>query len=345
MRRSYWFGEQGIIEDGEADKDDESKRDAFEPEPRNRTSGVRIKNLRKVYSNGKVAVHGLSLNMYEGQITVLLGHNGAGKTTTMSMLTGMYTPTSGTATINGHDIRTDMDSARESLGLCPQHNILFDQLTVKEHLDFFGKLKGLTGKALEAETSRFIEMLELVNKTNSPSSSLSGGMKRKLAAAVALCGGSKVVLFDEPTSGMDPAARRALWDLLQAEKHGRTLLLTTHFMDEADLLGDRIAIMSEGRLQTCGSSYFLKKRYGGGYQIIMVKDDTCDPEKVTQVLSEFIPGISPTADIGAELSYHLEDSQQHLFEPMFNAVELRKSELGISSYGVSLTTMEEVFMK
>lgn len=87
-------------------------------------------------------------------------------------------------------------------------------------------------------------------------------MQRKLCAAVALCGKSKVVLFDEPTSGMDPSARRSLWDLLQGEKEGRTILLTTHFMDEADLLGDRIAIMSEGKLQCCGSSFFLKKKYG-----------------------------------------------------------------------------------
>lgn len=160
----------------------------------------------------------LSLNMYNNQITVLLGHNGAGKTTTMSMLTGMFPPTSGTALVGGFDIRTDMDGVRSSLGLCPQHNILFDDLTVKEHLYFFSKLKGLRNKAIDDEISKYVNLLELDNKTDAKSSTLSGGMKRKLCVGMALCGDSKVVMLDEPTAGMDPSARRALWDLLQKQK-------------------------------------------------------------------------------------------------------------------------------
>ncbi|GFG32765.1 hypothetical protein Cfor_06296 [Coptotermes formosanus] len=240
---------------------DASRSDVCESEPSHLPAGVQIKHLRKKYNN-KVAVKDLTLNMYEGHITVLLGHNGAGKTTTMSMLTGMITPTSGTALVGGFDIRTDIHKVRESLGLCPQHNVLFEDLSVREHLYFFGKMKGLSGAALNAEIKKYISLLELEPKENAASSTLSGGMQRKLAAGVALCGGSKIVMFDEPTSGLDPAARRALWDLLQAEKHGRTTLLTTHFMDEADLLGDRIAIMAGGELQCCGSSFFLKKKYG-----------------------------------------------------------------------------------
>lgn len=175
---------------------------------------------------------------------------------------GLFTPTSGTALVGGHDIRTDIQGVRETLGLCPQHNVLFEELTVSEHLRFFGKLKGLKPAEIKEETDKYLELLNLEDKAHSQAKALSGGMQRKLAAAVALCGKSKVVLFDEPTSGMDPSARRSLWDLLQGEKEGRTILLTTHFMDEADLLGDRIAIMSEGKLQCCGSSFFLKKKYG-----------------------------------------------------------------------------------
>ncbi|GLH10673.1 Multidrug resistance protein homolog 49 [Gryllus bimaculatus] len=140
----------------------------------------------QVFNGNKVAVDNLNLNMYEGQITVLLGHNGAGKTTTMSMLTGVYTPTSGTATVNGYDV------ARDSLGLCPQHNVLFDELTVREHLYFFGKLKGLSGKELEDEIRKYLQLLQLEPKEHKQSRTLSGGMKRKLAAGVALCGKSKV---------------------------------------------------------------------------------------------------------------------------------------------------------
>lgn len=113
-----------------------------------------------------VAVKNLSLNMYDDQITVLLGHNGAGKTTTMSMLTGMYVPTSGTAKVNGYDIRTNMDSVRDSLGLCPQHNIIFDDLTVSEHLYFFSKLKGLKKLEIKAEIDKYINLLELQPKVS-----------------------------------------------------------------------------------------------------------------------------------------------------------------------------------
>lgn len=207
-------------------------------------------NLRKLYGRKKIAVQGFSINMFDDQITVLLGHNGAGKsmcylkyvflfhphllgkTTTMSMLTGMINPTSGSAIINGKDIRREINDVRASLGLCPQHNILFDELTVKEHLVFFSQLKGLDSKAVNDEVEKYVNLIGLMPKINSLSKTLSGGMKRKLCVCIALCGRSKVVLLDEPTSGMDPASRRALWDMLREEKHGRTVLLSTHFMDE-----------------------------------------------------------------------------------------------------------------
>lgn len=198
----------------------------FEEEPTNLKVGVRISNLSKTFGS-KSAVSKLNLNIFEDQITVLLGHNGAGKTTTMSMLTGMFPPSSGTAYLNGKDIRTEIDEARSSLGLCPQHNVLFDELTVKEHIIFFARLKGIKEKrAISDEVKRYVSLLELKDKVNAQSKTLSGGMKRKLSIGIALCGDSKIVICDEPSSGMDPAGRRALWDLLIAEKKGRTILIS-----------------------------------------------------------------------------------------------------------------------
>lgn len=154
----------------------------------------------------------------------------------MSMLTGMIPPSAGTAYIDGKDIRYAMDDARNSLGLCPQHNILFDELTVEEHFRFFCRLKGIEDKEeIANETDKYIAMLELDDKRGTLSHKLSGGMKRKLSIGIALCGNSKTVICDEPTSGMDSSGRRALWDLLIEEKKNRTILLTTHFMDEADV--------------------------------------------------------------------------------------------------------------
>lgn len=202
--------------------------------------GIRMRNLRKEFSGGKVAVNDLSIKMFENQITVLLGQNGAGKSTAISMLTGMLQPTSGTAMINGYDIRTETVNARGSLGLCAQNSILFDELTVREHILFYSKLKGLDSKSAEGEVTKYTGLLNL--EPGKRASALSGGMKRKLSLINALCGGSKVVLCDEPSSGMDPTARRELWKVLESEKESRTILLTTHYMDEADVLGDRIAM-------------------------------------------------------------------------------------------------------
>lgn len=203
--REYWFGDPSYrgVEDvsDENDLNQNYVRLNFEADPQNRHAGVRVKKLRKVYANKKVACKGLTLNMYDDQITVLLGHNGAGKTTTMSMLTGMFPPTSGTALINGYDLRKNLIKARSSIGLCPQHNILFDDLTVREHIQFYGRLKGLSNQDVEEEVQKYVKLLELEPKIDAVSASLSGGMQRKLSVGMALCGRSKVVFCDEPTSG------------------------------------------------------------------------------------------------------------------------------------------------
>ena len=159
-----------------------------------------IKNLNKIYSNGKRAVNDLSLNMYRDQIFVLLGHNGAGKTTTISMLTGLLSPTSGTAKIFGLDIEDDMDILRRSMGVCPQHDILFDTLTVREHLNLFATFKGMKSKDIPQEVEKMIDAVDLRAKANDYSKNLSGGQKRRLSVAIAFIGDSKLILLDEPTS-------------------------------------------------------------------------------------------------------------------------------------------------
>ncbi|CAH2980304.1 unnamed protein product [Chilo suppressalis] len=314
-------------------------------EPKGVPMGVNIQNLTKIYKGRKKAVDNLNLRMYENEITVLLGHNGAGKTTTISMLTGMVPPTSGSAMINGYNIVNETELARKSLGICPQHNVLFPDLTVAEHIIFYSRLKGVPSKKLKAEVDHFVKLLELEEKRNVVSSNLSGGQKRRLSVGAAMCGSSRVVLLDEPTSGLDPAARRALWDLLQKEKKGRTMILTTHFMDEADVLGDRIAIMSGGRLQCVGTPYFLKKHYGIGYKITIVKGDNCNVEAVTQFFKGYVPDVKENTNIGSELTYILPNEHVSKFPDMLKEFEERKESLHVSSYGLSVTSLEEVFMK
>ncbi|KAF1787661.1 P-loop containing nucleoside triphosphate hydrolase [Phytophthora cactorum] len=282
-----------------------------------------VKRLRKVFQvpgGEKIAVKGLDITMYKDQITCLLGHNGAGKTTLISMLTGMTAPSSGNATYRGLSINEDMDEMRRSLGICFQHDVLFPELTVQEHLQFFGQIKGYANEELQAVVDRQIREVGLTEKRNSRPNDLSGGMKRKLSVAVSLLGDSSLVFLDEPTSGMDPYSRRSTWEILLNNRNDRVMVLTTHFMDEADILGDRIAIMAEGEMRCCGSSLFLKNRFGAGYNLTLVKDDAkCDDDAVTAFLVQ-------VCDHVAEMDRQLQT-------------------LGLLSYGVSVTTLEEVFIK
>lgn len=323
----------------------QSENANFESEPTNQPIGIETHNLTKSFTSNQPVVSNLSLNMYENQITALLGQNGAGKTTTISMLSGMIEPTSGTAIINGFDIRRDMDSARSSMGFCPQHNILFDELTVREHILFYGGLKGMNKHMAENEAKNYIRKLGLDDKKDARSSTLSGGMKRKLSVLIAFCGQSRVVFLDEPTSGMDPGARRALWKLLLEEKRGRTILLTTHFMDEADVLSDRIAILANGVLKCVGSTYFLKKRFGTGYHLICAKDKSCDSNEVTKLLSKHISDIRIESETENEVSYILPVEQIKMFTIIFSDLENNLSNLKLRGIGVSLSAFEEIFLK
>lgn len=159
-----------------------------------------------------------------------------------------------------------MAKCRQSMGVCPQQNVLFNNLTVLEHLSFFERLKGVSSFGIE-DRAREVGLGEFFH---TKAGQLSGGNKRKLQLAIALSGEPKLVLLDEPTSGMDPYSRRATWDLLRQKRHGKIILLTTHFMDEAEVLADRVAILKEGSLQCCGSVLFLKERFGLGYNITVI---------------------------------------------------------------------------
>nr|UOU03308.1 ATP-binding cassette subfamily A1-like 1 [Brachionus rubens] len=243
--------------------------------------GVEIEKLHKVYSRGNNhALKGLSVKFYRDEISAFLGHNGAGKSTTMHLLTGLYSPTSGHAKIDGLDITESMDMIRKSIGFVPQYNVLFPGMTVKEHLWFFARLKGLDRESTKKEMEKMLDDTGLRPKKNEFSRNLSGGMQRKLSVAIAFVGGSKTVILDEPSAGVDPAGRRSIWDLLFKYRKGRSIIISTHHMDEADVLGDRIAIISNGRLIAHGTSYFLKQKFGKGYYLTFAKKTLVDEDKL-----------------------------------------------------------------
>ncbi|EGG24684.1 ABC transporter A family protein [Cavenderia fasciculata] len=310
---------------------------------------VSIRNLRKEFQTGngiRTAVDGLHLEMYPNQIHAFLGHNGAGKSTTIGMLTGLIPATGGDAMVNGYSIQNQMDSVRRTLGVCPQHDIIWKQLTVYEHLCIYAGLKGVPSRDIAKEAIRMTKDVGLEEKMNAPSDTLSGGQKRKLCLGIAFIGRSSVIFLDEVTSGMDPLSRRGVWDFLLRNKQSRTIVLTTHFMDEADFLGDRIAIITHGKLRCDGSSLFLKKRFGVGYLLTISKHANCQSSAVIDFIKKYIPEAVVLSDVGTELSLRLPTSSAAQFVPLFRDMDHQKdSTLAIDHYGISITTMEEVFLR
>lgn len=308
-----------------------------------------IRKLRKEFKD-KVAVDQMNLDIYEGQIFALLGHNGAGKTTTISMMCGMIPPTSGDLKIKDMYLSRDLGELRRSLGVCPQQNVIFNDLTPYEHLYLFSIFKGMKDqKIIHQKIEEKLKEVGLAEKRDRQAKSLSGGQKRKLCLALALIGDSKIVMLDEPTSGMDLTARRQMWDMLKNNKNNRIIILTTHYMEEADILADRIAIMSQGKLECLGSSLFLKKKYGVGYYLTIVKEQGVSSPSHTKRINEFISNYIKDAnlmsDVHAEISFQLPMSSTSKFTEFFTDLDKSLTKLELRSYGVSVTTLEEVFLK
>ncbi|EFA81476.1 ABC transporter A family protein [Heterostelium album PN500] len=322
--------------------------------------GIELRDLYKEYNSPTVkdqkvhAVNGLSLNIPQGTIFALLGHNGAGKSTTMNILCGMIPPTSGNAFINGLSVKNQMDFIRRSIGFCPQNNILYAQLTCAEHLRLFGKIKGVPANELESSISRSLQEVGLSEKKDTISSSLSGGMKRRLSLAMAFIGDPSIVFLDECTTGLDPMARHQVWELLQKKKVGKTIVMTTHFMEEAELLGESIGIMSKGKLRCMGTALELKALFGLGYIISFsidrhVKSLQPFEDYFMSRFKDAVPGKQnsniPKENGDFELSYSLSHQISENLSDFFQEVESRQEEFSVKRIGISMTTLEEVFLK
>ncbi|XP_022661624.1 ATP-binding cassette sub-family A member 2-like isoform X2 [Varroa destructor] len=354
FQRSYWCPQSSSFDSSKTtsstSKAQNSQAAMFESPPVNIGHPVIV--LRDIShrfdASQKKAIDHLSLDLYRNQITVILGHNGAGKTTTMNILTGLFLPTAGEMYINGHSVRTDTAKARRGVGFCPQHNVLFNDLTVEEHLKFFALIKGANEKETTTEIEMLLMKFALLPQRHVQARHLSGGMKRKLCMANAMIGGSDILVLDEPTAGMDPQARRDVWTILQEARRSRTVLLTTHYMEEADVLGDRIAFLSSGKLKCAGSPMFLKKKFETGYNIRCAKASSeTDVEKVVGTMKDFLRDnpVYLTSDLGLEFCVNVAFPETAHLVKLFRYIEENKDNLKIASFGVSVTTMEDVFLR
>uniref|UniRef100_A0AAX7UKZ7 ABC transporter domain-containing protein n=1 Tax=Astatotilapia calliptera TaxID=8154 RepID=A0AAX7UKZ7_ASTCA len=291
-------------------------------------------------------LNGLTFDIYEGQITALLGHSGAGKSTLMNILCGICPPTNGTATIYGSPVAeiADASEMKQLVGICPQFNIIFDVLTVEEHLRIFAAIKGIPRADIDAEVTKVLKDLDLEKIMTAQAKNLSGGQKRKLSVGIAILGDPKILLLDEPTAGMDPYSRHQVWSLLKSRRAGRVTVLSTHYMDEADILADRKAVISQGQLKCVGSSLYLKIKCGVGYHLRMSISEACDAEKITSLVKQHVPKAKLSRQHEAELTFTLPFESMDTFPGLFSELD-SQPRLGIVNYGVSMTTLEDVFLR
>jgi ABC-2 type transport system ATP-binding protein len=226
-------------------------------------------DLHKSFNEHK-AVNGVSFNIYKGEIFGLLGPNGAGKTTTIRILSTVLEPDRGDVTVGEYSIRHDADAVRSLIGVCPQELALYEDLSALDNMVFFGRMVGLGGKEAQAQAMAHLELMGLTERAEGKIAKFSGGMKRRVNLAIALMGYPELLFLDEPTVGIDPQSRNNIYETIEGLRDkGMTILYTTHYMEEADRLCDRVAIMDGGRIIAMDTPYQLKGQAGSPEQVTL----------------------------------------------------------------------------
>jgi ATP-binding cassette, subfamily A (ABC1), member 3 len=323
---------------------DEGNR-KFERVDNDQTPVLSILNLCKdlrpsLLQTPRTVIRDLSLNIYKNQITVLLGPRGAGKTTTISMLTGMVAPTAGTIILDGI---SSVSSYRNQIRSISQHNSFIPHLTCMEHLLFFGQLRGLPLVEARKQAIHIFDEIHLTDKSDTRPHTLSIGMQIRMSLANALIGGTKLLALDEPSSGLDPESRCELWNVLLRLKKSTSILVATHCTEEAEVLGDKIAVMENGEVVAYGSSSFLKLMYGNGYTLKLLKKDknTFPRDTVLDLICKAIPGAKSKSDVDSMMWVLLPYEYQQDYATILKQLEERQEEFGIETIGITNTTMQE----
>ena len=335
LQPTYWFGKwsssstivpksrsrrHSSVDQYETNADSTDKRDTVadekhqiqEDERKNiQWDGLRILGLSKTYnkypfgwrsSSDLRALKGVYLEAQDGELLAILGHNGAGKTTLINILTGQLNPSSGDAKICDFKLSKDMENIRKILGVVPQFDILWDNMTAKEHLRMFCEIKGIKSKLIDSIIKSTLVDVGLWEVADNLVWTFSGGMKRRLSVAISGIGNPKIIIMDEPTTGLDPVSRRKVWELIQKLKKDRVVILTTHSMEEADVLSDKIAIIASGRFKWIGTQLSLKHQYGDGYRVTII----CEPEdsfRVKNTIIRHIPDLKLKEENGGSLIF------------------------------------------
>lgn len=312
---------------------------------------LKCQGLSKTFVNDNgdtiTAVSNVTFQIQTGDCFGLLGPNGAGKTTLINMLVGYLDVSGGNAFIDGHSISTDLAGVQESIGLCPQFDVHYGDLTVREHLLYYSRLWGFTAANEKAHVKQLIQQIGLHDEKHRKAESLSGGQKRRLSIGIALSGNPSLILLDEPSSGLDVGSQRAVWDIIcEARKQQRSFLLTTHSMTEAEVLCNRIGIMSQGQLVVTGTPQQLKRKYGSGFKIDMLVDVSLEEDMRVHPAYKFISSIISAAELvsatNGYITFQIPKSTK--LSKILTQIEMGKKANGIINWGLSQSNLQEVFL-
>lgn len=301
---------------------------------------LKVQDLVKKYGD-LTAVAGISFDVEEGEIFSLLGPNGAGKTTTISILSTLFSPTSGEAFISGHSVTQEPMSVKEVIGVVPQEIALYDNLSAMENFKFWGQMYGLSGKTLSNRIDEVLEQIGLKDRAKERIKTYSGGMKRRVNIGVGLLHKPRLLFMDEPTVGIDPQSRRAILDSVKdLNQIGITILYTTHYMEEAQELSDRVGIIDHGKLIALGTQKELTAQVGEMDTLILHLGENEDPVHLAEVLSP-LPGVLQANPTDHEVAI-VTASAEELLAPVVS----RSNELGIKIHSVDMRepNLEAVFL-
>lgn len=284
-------------------------------------------------------------------------------------MTGIFSPTSGEAWVSGNSILSNIQRVQQLIGYCPQFDILWSDLTVEEHLTFYSRLKNVDRTIATSIVEKTLENIKLLKFRNFLVKELSGGMRRRLSLGISLVGNPSIVFLDEPTTGLDPENKRQIWEILSQCKDNKCMILTTHLMEEAEVLADRIGIIVNGELKCLGSKFKLKRVYGRGFKLVIninpnfTRSNTISTfnnhnlpfsqehdsyehkaERIKQAIQEMFPSCQNTESYKSTLVFVISNEEFNA-ELLFTKINEIKRELGISNWAISQVSLEDIFIK
>ncbi|XP_077560130.1 phospholipid-transporting ATPase ABCA3-like isoform X2 [Haemaphysalis longicornis] len=344
----YWgfFGRVGVSpEQAKAIKEDPN---LFEPVAETLEPMIILYKLNKTFGPivcRTVILKDITFKIFQGHITALLGRNGAGKSTLLRTIVGSIKPDNGTCFVNGMDVRKKKKVVRDSIGYCPQHFALYREMTVEENLWLFGRIRGLSDIQTADSLQLIVMSFQMQDYRDALVKRLTTGQKRKLQLGIALIGDPQMLLLDEPTVGCDTEARNALWHAILKNRAQRGILLATNSIEEADILGDRSAIISSGTVRCCGSSIFLRRKYGIGYRLHMTTTEMPNVKHITGFVKTHVEAAEVFLERRGFLVFSLGNPEHEKLVKLLRAIEGHKRTLGIFTMGLAATSLEDVLLK